>query len=74
LDFGTSLNNTPTVVNLGNVGVFFDYPFEIDQFIKTAIHLLAFLNLSDNLQRLEFGTNITNPHLPLLILGNMWKS
>jgi gliding motility-associated-like protein len=70
LDFGTSLNNTPTAVNLGN-SVFFDYPFEISIHKEGNSFIGFFEDLSDNLFRINFGTNITNASPTITNLGNV---
>lgn len=62
LDFGTSLDNTPTVVNVGNLGTAINKPEPID-FIKEGDNWYAFTANSFgnfNLVRLNFGTSLTN--------------
>lgn len=70
LDFGNSLNNIPVAVNLGNP-VFFDYPFEISIHKEGNSFIGFFEDLSNNLFRINFGTNITNASPTITNLGNV---
>ena len=61
LDFGSSLDNTPTVVDLGNLGGLSSGPKDI-RFVKEGGNWFGILaNMSAaNLVRLEFGTDLSN--------------
>lgn len=70
LDFGSSLSNIPTVVDLGNLGGNLLNPQDLYVFTEAG-NWYAFTNngFSNSLQRLEFGTAITN--VPTVVdLGN----
>ncbi|MEL7002913.1 MAG: PKD domain-containing protein, partial [Bacteroidota bacterium] len=59
LDYGNDPNNTPNIINLGNIGNLLDGPVSID-FMKEGNDWFAFIvNLDDGeLLRLEFGDDI----------------
>jgi PKD repeat protein len=62
LNYGNSLENTPTVVNIGNLGGVINRPEPIT-FIKEGGNWYAFTANSignSNLIRLDFGTTLTN--------------
>jgi hypothetical protein len=70
LDFGTSLNNVPTVVNLGNLAGLLISPQDLHLFTEGGNYYAYYFNgLSGNLVRLDFGTSILN--VPIVVdLGN----
>ncbi len=70
-DFGTSLSNTPTIVDLGNLAGLLLNPQDLYVF-NEAGNWYAFTNsgFTGNLLRIDFGANITNPAPPLTNLGN----
>lgn len=70
LDFGTSLSNIPAAVNLGNP-ISFNYPFEISIHKEGNNFIGFFEDLSNNLFRINFGTNITNASPSIINLGNV---
>lgn len=70
LDFGNSLSNVPVVVDLGNLGGNLLNPQDLYVFSEAGNwYALTNNGFSNSLQRLEFGTAITN--VPTLVdLGN----
>ncbi|MBK9352508.1 MAG: gliding motility-associated C-terminal domain-containing protein [Bacteroidetes bacterium] len=70
LDFGNSLNNTPSAILLSSLA-FFDYPFEISIHREGNVYVGFYEDLSDNLFRINFGTNITNASPTITNLGNV---
>jgi gliding motility-associated-like protein len=70
LDFGTSLSNTPTVTNLGNLSGLLISPQDIHFFKEAGSYYAYYFNgLSSNLILLSFGTNI-NAVPSVVDLGN----
>lgn len=69
-DFGNSLSNTPTLVDLGNISGLLINPQDLYVFAEGSDwYALTTNGFTGNLIRLEFGTNITN--IPTLVnLGN----
>jgi len=71
LDFGTSLANTPTITDLGNLAGLLLNPQDLFVF-REAGNWYAFTNsgFTGNLLRVDFGALITNPAPVLTNLGN----
>ncbi|MDB5228749.1 MAG: domain containing protein [Bacteroidota bacterium] len=61
LDFGTSLNNIPTITNYGNLtGALYDFMKDL-VIEKTSVGYIGFIGLNDGtLIRLNFGASIVN--------------
>ncbi|HLZ89804.1 MAG TPA: gliding motility-associated C-terminal domain-containing protein, partial [Puia sp.] len=72
LDFGTSLANTPTAVNIGNPGGLLNYPRDFAIF-ATCGEIYGFVpNEGTNaLVKLDFGSDPTNPSPTATSLGNI---
>jgi gliding motility-associated-like protein len=72
LDFGTSLSNTPTPVNIGNPGGLLSYPRDFAIF-ATCGEIYGFVpNEGTNaLVKLDFGSDPTNPNPTATSLGNL---
>jgi gliding motility-associated-like protein len=72
LDFGTSLANTPTAVNIGNPGGLLSYPRDFAMF-ATCGEIYGFVtNEGTNaLVKLDFGSDPTNPNPTATSLGNI---
>lgn len=70
LDFGTSLSNIPTVVDLGNLGGTLTNPQDLVIFFENnEWHCFTNDGFSGNLLRIDFGASITNS--PVIVdLGN----
>ncbi|WP_298741089.1 gliding motility-associated C-terminal domain-containing protein [uncultured Chitinophaga sp.] len=60
-DFGASFQNPPTGVNLGNPGNLLDYPTGIFAIQESGSwHVFVTNRLANSLNRLDFGTSLTN--------------
>lgn len=60
-DFGTSFQNAPTGVNLGNPGNLLDYPTGIFAIQESGNwHVFVTNRLANSLNRLDFGNTLTN--------------
>lgn len=72
LDFGNSLVNTPTAVNIGNPGGLLNYPRDFAMF-ATCGGIYGFVpNEGTNaLVKLDFGSDPTNPNPTATSLGNI---
>jgi gliding motility-associated-like protein len=72
LDFGASLLNLPTAVNIGNPGGLLSYPRDIALF-STCDGVYGFVcnEQSNNLVKLSFGADATNPNPGAVSLGNV---
>lgn len=71
LNFGNSLNNIPTAINLGNIGGLMNYPHAIYTFKENGNWYSLVTNFySNNILRLNFGNSLSNT--PTIIsLGNV---
>ncbi len=71
LDFGSNLNNIPTITDLGNPGSLISFPNDLSLFTEGGNTYAHYFNLaSGNLVRINFGTSITNAPT-VLDLGNL---
>ena len=72
LDFGSSLLNLPTAVNIGNPGGLLSYPRDVALF-TTCDGVYGFVcnEQSDALVKLSFGTDPTNPNPGAVSLGSV---
>ncbi|MBX7227699.1 MAG: OmpA family protein [Chitinophagales bacterium] len=69
LDFGNSLLNKPKAVNLKNP-VSFHYPFSINIIEHDGKYIGFFVDLTNNLFRMDFGSDIRNEAVKIERLGN----
>jgi len=60
LFYGSSLENTPTITNLGNIGGLFAIPRSIDVFKEGNTWYGIVLNVAGRIIRLNFGTDLSS--------------
>lgn len=71
LDFGTSLSNTPNIVDLGNLAGLLLNPQDLFVFNEGGNwYAITNSGFTGNIIRIDFGANITNPAPALTNLGN----
>lgn len=72
LDFGTSLANNPTAVNIGNPGGLLNYPRDFAMY-ATCGEIYGFVpnEGTNTLNKLDFGSDPTNPNPTATSLGNL---
>ncbi len=69
--YGNSLNNTPTITNLGNIGGKLPIQLEGIEIKKEGNNWVGFVTGSNKIVRIEFGANLDNNSLNAVDLGNL---